>query len=109
MFATPAFAQAAGGAGAGSAFASSHREAFAVLNEPCADNTDTYAWVSDGSIRSAKPWAVRPASRTTAAAPKRSQKSRKSIAGTSSVSPRVRVTSAPAGVIQVWPVLSPGA
>ncbi|MBL8238073.1 MAG: DUF4331 family protein [Bryobacterales bacterium] len=30
-------------------FASSHREAFAVLNEPCADNTDTYAWVSDGS------------------------------------------------------------
>lgn len=29
--------------------ASSHREAFAVLNEPCADNTDTYAWVSDGS------------------------------------------------------------
>jgi hypothetical protein len=29
--------------------ASSHREALAVLNEPCADNTDTYAWVSDGS------------------------------------------------------------
>jgi hypothetical protein len=28
---------------------SSHREALAVLNEPCADNTDTYAWVSDGS------------------------------------------------------------
>jgi hypothetical protein len=28
-------------------FASSHREALAVLNEPCADNTDTYAWVSD--------------------------------------------------------------
>jgi hypothetical protein len=27
---------------------SSHREALAVLNEPCADNTDTYAWVSDG-------------------------------------------------------------
>ena len=27
--------------------ASSHREAFAVLNEPCADNTDTFAWVSD--------------------------------------------------------------
>jgi hypothetical protein len=26
--------------------ASSHREALAVLNEPCADNTDTYAWVS---------------------------------------------------------------
>ncbi|HEX2120743.1 MAG TPA: DUF4331 family protein, partial [Thermoanaerobaculia bacterium] len=31
------------------AMASSHREAFAVLNEPCADNTDTYAWVSDGT------------------------------------------------------------
>ena len=29
--------------------ASSHREALAILNEPCADNTDTYAWVSDGS------------------------------------------------------------
>jgi hypothetical protein len=28
---------------------SSHREALAVLNEPCADNTDTFAWVSDGS------------------------------------------------------------
>ncbi|HKY22958.1 MAG TPA: DUF4331 family protein [Vicinamibacterales bacterium] len=28
---------------------SSHREALAVLNEPCADNTDTYAWVSDGA------------------------------------------------------------
>jgi len=28
---------------------SSHREAFAVLNEPCADNTDTYAWVSNGA------------------------------------------------------------
>src|SRR5215218_5663232 len=28
---------------------SSHREALAVLNEPCADNTDTYAWVSNGS------------------------------------------------------------
>src|SRR5579862_8263153 len=28
-------------------FGSSHREALAVLNEPCADNTDTYAWVSD--------------------------------------------------------------
>src|SRR5450755_1558625 len=24
---------------------SSHREALAILNEPCADNTDTYAWV----------------------------------------------------------------
>lgn len=31
-----------------SAYASSHREALAILNEPCADNTDTYAWVSDG-------------------------------------------------------------
>src|SRR4051812_41064884 len=29
--------------------ATSHREALAVLNEPCADNTDTYAWVSPGS------------------------------------------------------------
>jgi Domain of unknown function (DUF4331) len=28
---------------------SSHREALTVLNEPCADNTDTYAWVSNGS------------------------------------------------------------
>jgi len=28
---------------------SSHREALAILNEPCADNTDTYAWMSDGS------------------------------------------------------------
>ena len=31
------------------ALASSHREALAVLNEPCADNTDTYAWVSNGT------------------------------------------------------------
>src|SRR4051812_49285359 len=29
--------------------ATSHREALAILNEPCADNTDTYAWVSNGS------------------------------------------------------------
>ena len=29
--------------------ASSHREALAVLNEPCADNTDTYAWVKPGA------------------------------------------------------------
>ena len=37
-------------AAAGSiAFGSSHREALAVLNEPCADNTDTYAWVSPGA------------------------------------------------------------
>lgn len=28
---------------------SSHREALAVLNEPCADNTDTYAWVAPGA------------------------------------------------------------
>ena len=28
---------------------SSHREALAVLNEPCADNTDTYAWVNNGA------------------------------------------------------------
>ena len=29
--------------------ASSHREALAILNEPCADNTDTYAWVQPGT------------------------------------------------------------
>jgi len=29
--------------------ASSHREALAILNEPCADNTDTFAWVSNGA------------------------------------------------------------
>ena len=29
--------------------ASSHREALAILNEPCADNTDTYAWVAPGA------------------------------------------------------------
>src|SRR5229473_439119 len=29
--------------------ASSHREALAILNEPCADNTDTYAWVSNNA------------------------------------------------------------
>jgi Domain of unknown function (DUF4331) len=28
---------------------SSHREALAILNEPCADNTDTFAWVSNQS------------------------------------------------------------
>jgi len=28
---------------------SSHREALSVLNEPCADNTDTYAWESNTS------------------------------------------------------------
>lgn len=31
------------------ASASSHREALSVLNEPCADNTDTYAWVSNST------------------------------------------------------------
>jgi hypothetical protein len=34
-------------ASAATAYGSSHREALAVLNEPCADNTDTYAWVSN--------------------------------------------------------------
>src|ERR1700687_2304758 len=31
------------------AFGSSHREALAILNEPCADNTDTFAWVSNNA------------------------------------------------------------
>ena len=31
------------------AAASSHREALAILNEPCADTTDIYAWVSPGA------------------------------------------------------------
>src|SRR4249920_2344225 len=31
------------------AYGSSHREALAILNEPCADNTDTYAWVQPGT------------------------------------------------------------
>src|SRR5947209_1474705 len=31
------------------AYGSSHREALAILNEPCADNTDTYAWVSNST------------------------------------------------------------
>src|SRR5947207_9377850 len=35
--------------GAIGAKASSHREALAILNEPCADNTDTFAWVSDST------------------------------------------------------------
>ena len=30
-------------------YGSSHREALTVLNEPCADNTDTYAWVSNST------------------------------------------------------------
>ena len=29
--------------------ASSHREALAVLNDPCIDNTDVYAWVTPGA------------------------------------------------------------
>jgi uncharacterized protein DUF4331 len=37
------------GVGLVPAQASSHREALAVLNEPCADNTDTYAWVKPGT------------------------------------------------------------
>src|SRR6476659_9147085 len=44
-----ALALAVAGIGAPPAHASSHREALAVLNEPCADNTDTYAWVAPGS------------------------------------------------------------
>jgi hypothetical protein len=32
-----------------SVLASSHREALAILNEPCADNTDTFAWVSNAT------------------------------------------------------------
>lgn len=36
-------------AGGAQVQASSHREALPVLNEPCADNTDTYAWVADGA------------------------------------------------------------
>jgi len=31
------------------AHASSHREALAILNDPCVDNTDLYAWVTKGS------------------------------------------------------------
>jgi hypothetical protein len=36
-------------AAASTAYGSSHREALAILNEPCADNTDTYAWVTNGT------------------------------------------------------------
>src|SRR5262245_65739775 len=43
------FAAAALFAAAGITYGSSHREALAVLNEPCADNTDTYAWVAPGT------------------------------------------------------------
>ncbi|MBI3785849.1 MAG: DUF4331 domain-containing protein [Deltaproteobacteria bacterium] len=31
------------------AHASSHREALAILNDPCVDNTDVYAWVTPGT------------------------------------------------------------
>jgi hypothetical protein len=31
------------------AFASSHREAIATMNDPCIDNTDVYAWVNPGT------------------------------------------------------------
>src|SRR6185295_703813 len=31
------------------AAASSHREALAILNDPCVDNTDVYAWVTPGT------------------------------------------------------------
>lgn len=44
-----ALAATAAGLAPRPAHASSHREALAILNEPCADNTDTYAWVSPGS------------------------------------------------------------
>jgi len=44
-----AFGVAVAGACVAPAFASSHREALAILNEPCADNTDTSAWVSNGA------------------------------------------------------------
>src|SRR5438132_1179922 len=37
------------GATARPAHASSHREALAILNDPCVDNTDVYAWVSPGA------------------------------------------------------------
>lgn len=43
-----ALALAIGGLFAQNSMASSHREALAVLNEPCADTTDIYAWVSPG-------------------------------------------------------------
>jgi hypothetical protein len=34
---------------AGFASASSHREALAILSDPCVDNTDVYAWVKPGT------------------------------------------------------------
>jgi Domain of unknown function (DUF4331) len=45
----PALALAAALALAGRAEASSHREAPAISNDPQADNTDVYAWVTPGS------------------------------------------------------------
>ena len=36
-------------AAASSAQASSHREALAILSDPCVDNTDLYAWVTPGT------------------------------------------------------------
>jgi hypothetical protein len=39
----------AAGATTQRAKASSHREALAILNDPCVDNTDLYAWVTPGS------------------------------------------------------------
>jgi hypothetical protein len=48
-YAVPLLAVTMLGAAGMTLYASSHREALAILNEPCADNTDTYAWVSDGA------------------------------------------------------------
>jgi len=45
----PALALSALALAAGRAQASSHREAPAISNDPAADNTDVYAWVSPGS------------------------------------------------------------
>jgi hypothetical protein len=42
-------ALALGVAAEGAALASSHREALAVINDPCIDNTDLYAWVKPGT------------------------------------------------------------
>jgi len=44
----PALALSALALTAGRAQASSHREAPAISNDPAADNTDVYAWVSPG-------------------------------------------------------------
>src|SRR5919201_3779993 len=33
----------------GTVHVSSHREALSILNQPCADNTDTFAWVSNAT------------------------------------------------------------